>query len=74
MSTVNLALHKDLILKTPKGEVRSVMEENSYIWKDDMKAVTFCFWNLEPTPCLYRFGLAFLSFIVDPTFGKILNT
>ena len=50
------------------------MEENSYIWKDDMKAVTFCFWNLEPTPCVYRFGLAFLSFIVDPTFGKILNT
>ena len=50
------------------------MEEKSYIWRDDIKAVTFDFWNLEPTPCLYRFGLAFLPLIVDPTFGKILNT
>ena len=38
-----------------------------------MKAVTFYFYNLEPTPCLYRFVLAFLPFIVDLTFGKILN-
>ena len=39
-----------------------------------MKAVTFYFQNLEPTPCLYRFVLAFLPFIVKLTFGKILNT
>ena len=38
-----------------------------------MKAVTFYFENLEPTACLYRSGLAFLPFIVDLTFGKILN-
>ena len=38
-----------------------------------MKAVTFYFKNLEPTPYIYRFALAFLPFIVDPTFGKILN-
>ena len=38
-----------------------------------MKAVTFYFENLEPTACLYRFGLAFLPFTVDLTFGKILN-
>ena len=34
-STVSLALHKDLILKTPKGEVRKEVEvdggEKSYI-------------------------------------------
>ena len=33
-----------------------------------MKAVTFYFQNLERTPCLYRFGLAFLQFKVDLTF------
>ena len=38
-----------------------------------MKAVTFCFWNLEPNLCLYRSVFAFLPFIVDLTFGKILN-
>ena len=38
-----------------------------------MKAVTFCFENLEPTPYIYRFVLAFLPFIVDATYGKILN-
>ena len=38
-----------------------------------MKAVTFYFQNLEPNLCLYRFVLAFLPFIVDLTFGKILN-
>ena len=38
-----------------------------------MKAVTFYFYNLEPTPCLYRFVLAFLPFIVVLTFGRILN-
>ena len=31
------------------------------------------FQNLEPNLCLYRFVLAFLPFIVDLTFGKILN-
>ena len=38
-----------------------------------MKAVTFYFKNLEPTPCLYRFVSAFLLFIVDLTFVKILG-
>ena len=38
-----------------------------------MKAVTFYFENLEPTPYIYRFVLAFLLFIVDATYGKILN-
>ena len=50
------------------------MEINkSYTWRDAMKVVTFYFWNLEPTPYLYRSELAFLPFIVDLTFGKILN-
>ena len=31
------------------------------------------FQNLEPNLCLYRFVLAFLLFIVDLTFSKILN-
>ena len=39
-----------------------------------MKEVTFYFQNLEPTLCLNRFALAFLPFIVDLTFDKILNT
>ena len=38
-----------------------------------MKAVTFYFKNLEPTPCLYRFVSAFLLFVVDLTFVKILR-
>ena len=38
-----------------------------------MKAVTFYFKNLEPTQSLQRFVLPFLTFIVDLTFGKILN-
>ena len=38
-----------------------------------MKAVTFYFENLEPTPYIYRFVLVFLRFIVGATFGKILN-
>ena len=38
-----------------------------------MKAVTFYFWNLEPIPSLYKFLLSFLPFMVDLTFGEILN-
>ena len=46
-STVSLALHKDLILKTPKREVKKEVKveesEKSYTWRDIMKAVTFYF-------------------------------
>ena len=45
----------------------------SYKWRDIMKAVTFYFQNLQPNLCLYRFVLAFLPFIMDLTFGKILT-
>ena len=38
-----------------------------------MKAVTFCFSNLEPTESLHRFLISFAIFMVDLTFGKILN-
>ena len=38
-----------------------------------MKAVRFYFKNIEPNLCLYRLIIAFLPFIVDLTFGKILN-
>ena len=38
-----------------------------------MKAVTFYFWNLEPTPSLQMFVLRFLTLMVNLTFGKILN-
>ena len=38
-----------------------------------MKAVTFYFENLEPAQNLYRFVLPFFPFVVDLTFGKILN-
>ena len=38
-----------------------------------MKAVTFYFRNLESTQSLHRFVLHFLLFMVDLTFGKILN-
>ena len=38
-----------------------------------MKAVPFYSWNLEPTSCLYRFGLAFLPLIVDATFGIAIS-
>ena len=43
MSTVNLALHKNLVLKIPKREVRLDGSEKSYIWRDIMKAATFYF-------------------------------
>ena len=38
-----------------------------------IKTVTFYFRNLEPTQSLHRFILPFLKFIVDLTFGIILN-
>ena len=38
-----------------------------------MKAVTFYFRDKEPTQNLHRFVLLFLTFMVDLTFGKILN-
>ena len=38
-----------------------------------MKTATCYFYNLEPNLCLYRFVLAFLPYIVDLTFVKILN-
>ena len=45
--TVSVALHKELILKTPKTEVKKEVEvegsEKSYIWRDIMNAVTFYF-------------------------------
>ena len=47
--------------------------KESYLRKDVMKAVKFYFQNLDPTPCFYRFGSAFLPFIADLTFGKDLD-
>ena len=41
--------------------------------KNHFKAVTFFFRNLEPTHSLRRLMLSILLFIVDLTFGKILN-
>ena len=38
-----------------------------------MKAVILHFYNLEPNLYFYRSALAFLQFIVDLTFGKILD-
>ena len=38
-----------------------------------MKAVTFYFWNMESTPNIYRFVQPFLPFMVDLTFGNILD-
>ena len=38
-----------------------------------MKAVTFYFWNLEPTQSLHIFVLPFLTFMKDLALGKILN-
>ena len=44
-STLYLALYKDIILKTPKREVKleRYKWKKSYIWRDIMKAVTFYF-------------------------------
>ena len=73
-STVTLTLQEYFFLRYQRGKLDySDGSKKSYIWKDVMKAVTFYFENLEPTACLYRFGLAFLPFTVDLTFGKILN-
>ena len=52
-----------------RSQIRVMEVKKSYIWRDIMQEVTF----LEPNLCLYRFVLAFLPFIVDLTFGKILN-
>ena len=38
-----------------------------------MKAVAFYFRELEPSQSLHRFVLPFITFMVDLTFGKILN-
>ena len=38
-----------------------------------MKTVTCYFSNLDPSSSLYRFVLPFLPFMVDLSFGKILN-
>ena len=38
-----------------------------------MKAVSFYFRNLQPALCLYRFVLAFLSFVVGLAFGGVLG-
>ena len=38
-----------------------------------MKAITFYFRNLELTQSVHRFVLPFLTFMVDLTFGNILN-
>ena len=41
-STVNLALHRDLILKTPREKLdQTDGSEKNYIWRDIMKAATF---------------------------------
>ena len=73
--TVNLALLKDLVLKTPKREVRLEWGK----WKKlDMEShyegshIVFLESRTQ-SMSLYRFVLAFLPFIVDLTFGKILN-
>ena len=45
-STIKLALHKDLTLKTPKIEQESDYgggSKKNYIWRSIMKAVTFYF-------------------------------
>ena len=52
-----------------RSQIRVMEVKKSYIWRDIMQEVTF----LEPNLCLYRFVLAFLPFIVDLTFRKILN-
>ena len=38
-----------------------------------MKAVTFYFKNMNPTQSLHRLALLFLTFMVDLTFGKMMN-
>ena len=37
------------------------------------KTVIFHFRNMEPTQSFHRFVLPFLTFMMDLTFGKILN-
>ena len=37
-----------------RGQIRVVKVKKKYIWKRIMKVVTSYFWNLEPTPRLYR--------------------
>ena len=56
-----------------RSQIRIMEVKKSYILRDIMTAVTFYFWNPEPTPCFYRFLLFLLPFIVDLTFDKILN-
>ena len=73
-SAVKVALHKDLILNTLNGKVRlEWWKLKIYILGYIIKVATFYFENVEPSSSLYRFVLPFLKFIVDLTFGKILN-
>ena len=75
-STVRLALHQnlqDLILKTPNRQVREGGSKRFYTWRIIMKAVAFYFRNLELTQNLRRFVLPFSTFMVNLTFGKILD-
>ena len=73
-STVTLALQKDLILKTPKKETRLEWWE----WKKlhmerHYEGSHILILESRTQYMLYRSALAFLPFMVDLTFGKILN-
>ena len=56
-----------------RSQIRVMEVKKSYIWRDSVKAVTVYFQNLEPNVFFYRFALAFLPFIADLIFGKVLN-
>ena len=73
MSTVNFALHKDLILKTPKGEVRSEWGKQKKLHMER---------RYEGSPILFLESRAhfmslqiWISFftIVDATFGIAIS-
>ena len=75
MSTVNLALHiqRFNIEDTKERSQIRVMEVKKLHKERHYEGSHILFIESRAQSCIYRFVLAFLPFILDVRFGKILN-
>ena len=74
MSTVNLALHKDLLLKTPKREVRLEWWKSKKLHMErHYEGSHILFLESRAQSIVLQIYISILPFIVDLKFGKILN-
>ena len=70
-----MALHKDLILKTSKRQVRVVWLEVKEFSNEEalLRQLRFILGIWSPLKVFTDLYCLFLTFTVDVTFGKILN-